>query len=889
MTLPVWLDNLAAYSFQIVILASAGTLLAYVFRLRVPRISLVYWQILFLACLLLPALQSWNHPIQVETSEIAGVVYFEIPNEEIAANQKSSFSITPEAIVLVLIAGAFLRIIWLALGCFRLRRFLRHSKFLSAMPPIGENLSSRIGVQARFFLSNEIDTPATFGLVNPTVILPGSFLEMGEACRESIVCHELLHVRRRDWAVILIEEIIRSFYWFHPAVWWLLARIRLAREQAVDNEVVRLTGGKQPYLDSLLEIARSCGRPKAVPAPLFLKERHLVQRVALLLKEASMNRIRLAISLAGIAVLLAGTVRLASGWFPLTGTPVTVQEDTAEMQSNASKRAPIRVGNKIMGSKLIRKVDPEYPELAKRARVSGNVIVQVTANKEGNVSGAEVINGHPLLNVAAVKAVKQWQFSPTLLNGEAVPVTAVVAVVFTLKDDKAETGSQWEVPPPPSSTAEASGIVGSTDGKVPGGVAGGIVKSILSGDPSDNADKSASQKTPGKGDDQVVKSELIRRVEPAYPELARRVGVEGKVVLGITVDEEGNVPDARVASGHPFLHEAAVAAVRQWKYSPTLLNGKAVPVRATVTVVFALKNDSTKTASGSGIGPGRGAGVGPGIGSGTGGGTGGGTGSGVAVVDPNDFIQKNDGEEISTSQQAPIRVGSKVMESRLIHKVDPIYPEMARRARISGIVRLFITVNEEGFVSDAEVMSGHPFLRDAAIDAVKQWQYRPTLLNGKPVSFMATVTLVFVLKGDKAETGSGSDAPEWPPPDLRINIPGAVVAGKSGGDQSAIVEGRGTQELVIRAANKVMESKLIRKVNPEYPESAKQEGVEGRVILDVTVSERGSVSDIQVVSGNPLLNDAAIEAVKQWQYSPTTVNGEAVPVTTTVTVIFAMK
>ena len=95
MTLPVWLDNLAAYGLQIAILASAGTLLAYVFRLRVPRVSLIYWQILLLACLLLPALQSWNHPIQVETTKTSSVVYIEIPDERIAASQKPSFTRVP--------------------------------------------------------------------------------------------------------------------------------------------------------------------------------------------------------------------------------------------------------------------------------------------------------------------------------------------------------------------------------------------------------------------------------------------------------------------------------------------------------------------------------------------------------------------------------------------------------------------------------------------------------------------------------------------------------------------------------------------------------------------------------------------------------------------------
>jgi TonB family protein len=82
------------------------------------------------------------------------------------------------------------------------------------------------------------------------------------------------------------------------------------------------------------------------------------------------------------------------------------------------------------------------------------------------------------------------------------------------------------------------------------------------------------------------KSELIRRAEPVYPELARRARVEGRVLIAVTVDEEGNVFEIRMIAGHPLLVEAALSAIRQWKYSPTLLNGEPVPAIFTVTMQF---------------------------------------------------------------------------------------------------------------------------------------------------------------------------------------------------------------------------------------------------------------------------------------------------------------
>lgn len=97
------------------------------------------------------------------------------------------------------------------------------------------------------------------------------------------------------------------------------------------------------------------------------------------------------------------------------------------------RREPIRVGGNVLESRLIRKVNPIYPEAAKRERISGRVILNVIVDEQGNVSDIRISRGHPLLNEAAVSAVKQWKYSPTLINGEPVPITATVTVFFNLK------------------------------------------------------------------------------------------------------------------------------------------------------------------------------------------------------------------------------------------------------------------------------------------------------------------------------------------------------------------------------------------------------------------------------------------------------------------------
>ena len=100
--------------------------------------------------------------------------------------------------------------------------------------------------------------------------------------------------------------------------------------------------------------------------------------------------------------------------------------------------------------------------------------------------------------------------------------------------------------------------------------------------------KPAQLSTPKQIGGEVLKSMLIRRVEPVYPEMAKRTRVQGLVILVVTVDEEGSVTEIRATRGEPILVEAAIEAVRQWKYTPTLISGKPVPVTATVTVGFYL-------------------------------------------------------------------------------------------------------------------------------------------------------------------------------------------------------------------------------------------------------------------------------------------------------------
>lgn len=98
-------------------------------------------------------------------------------------------------------------------------------------------------------------------------------------------------------------------------------------------------------------------------------------------------------------------------------------------------------------------------------------------------------------------------------------------------------------------------------------------------------------------------------------------------------------------------------------------------------------------------------------------------------------------------QPTPQRIhqGGNVQAALLVNKVQPVYPPLARQTRISGTVRLHAIISKAGTIQELTVISGHPLLVRAALDAVQQWRYRPTLLNSEPVEVDTTIDVIFSL------------------------------------------------------------------------------------------------------------------------------------------------
>lgn len=182
---------------------------------------------------------------------------------------------------------------------------------------------------------------------------------------------------------------------------------------------------------------------------------------------------------------------------------------------------------------------------------------------------------------AAAAVQKVVRVETEMLNGQLRTPTRIPQKVQMIKEEEA---------PPISSTG---GVVGGVPGGIPGGQLGGVIGGIVS------AASSMAANVPKfvpvvpqrvRISQGVTKGLLIRRVEPAYPPLARSARVQGEVVLSAIISVNGDIENLQLVSGHPMLVPAAITAVKQWKYKPYLLNGQPTEVETTITVIFTLSS-----------------------------------------------------------------------------------------------------------------------------------------------------------------------------------------------------------------------------------------------------------------------------------------------------------
>lgn len=600
------LENLVAYVLQSTALVAASIAALWLLRIDAASVRYAALRATLLVALALPFLQP---RVSASPSPWLRLQSASVATPPVSAPGRTPPPTVPQVAVpnlmawgltLVLAAGILGRLLWLSAGLWRLQRLRRAGEI--AAGDEHADLQTIIGTTAELRYVTGLEQPLTFGFRRPVVLLPASLRSMTAPIQRAVAAHELWHVRRRDWLWMVGEEAVRSAFWFHPAIWILLSRIQIAREETVDDLAILTTGSRKNYLDALLAFADA--RPIFAVAA-FARRRHLLHRMLTISKESVMSSKRLVASCAAMLCIAAAATWSAVAAFPLTdqnprdprpapATPnemVFVPATEADMLE-AIKREPknpdhygalarfyIKAGDfdrAISTLESLAQADPSNPQHHHMIGVfywekafrdtSLSPTQKMTYILSGIAAEDRALSINPEYKEAMI-------YKNILLRLQANHTTDIdqqrqlVAEADTLRNRAMELAKQQGVamgprdpmapppPPPPPPPAE----FGLVDGLVPIKVGGAI--------------------TPPR---------KIRDVRPVFPEDAKVAGASGLVLLEAVIDTAGRVRDARVLRSVPTFDRAALDAVRQWMYEPTLIDGVARPVVMTVTVNFQL-------------------------------------------------------------------------------------------------------------------------------------------------------------------------------------------------------------------------------------------------------------------------------------------------------------
>ena len=295
------------------------------------------------------------------------------------------------------------------------------------------------------------------------------------------------------------------------------------------------------------------------------------------------------------------------------------------------KRAKISQGGVCNGN-AIYLPKPEYPEEAKSQGIKGTVSVQILIDKNGDVESAKALSNHPLLRKEAEKAALKTKFSQTFSSGKPVKIGCVLVYFFNPEDSKQPENKN----------------------EVQNGVAKEIPRICTGG---------------------VANSKAIYFPQPEYPKEAKEKNISGSVSVKVSIDEEGNVTDAEMCSGHPLLRLEAEKAAMKAKFKPTKLSGQAVKI------------------------------------------------SGIIVYN---FKKEDEIEET----KKPVIIDHLPPNTKPIFAPQPDYPAAAKLVGVKGEVKVEILIDENGNVEEANAVSGHPLLRISAEKAAKLTKFKPITLSG---------------------------------------------------------------------------------------------------------------------------------------------------------------
>ena len=738
----VW-DNIVAYSLQIGLLVCLGALVPAMLRLRIPRARLLFWQALLVACLALPWVRPWRQEVvngarQVSTAITAATSTASSAPPSTPVHNSRLFRETPyrEIALWLLAAGVMIRLALLGLGLARLASYRRRGW---EMPPESQMAEPGTETNPALLLSDDVSGPVTFGWLKPVVLLPSRFPSLAPEMREAILRHELMHVNRRDWLFTIAEELVRAVLWFHPAIWWVIGEIQLAREQTVDRAVMEATRAREPYVDALLLMA---GVPITVaPAPMFLRRRHLKRRLMEAMQEvrmATISKTRLVCVLSAATAMVAAACWLATGAFPLSAAPQVVAD------------AP-GVSVNMNGAKLMHRSPVAYPADALAKGVEGTVVVQVKLDANGEVTDAAVLSGPGELRRAAQQSVLTWHFDRSVAmttqvvnidfsksattSGNAQPSDKLLydqainrierrdyqGARLTLNTLINTYGSSQYLPQAKLAIADSWFREGGARGLAQ---AEAEYKDFILFYPNiKDAPESQLRRIQQQTTPKAVNSAGVANLAPPPP--PPPPPPPGSVRMGRII-----VTGLSDSARDELLSRLPIREGGEW--SPEMFDSVNAAAKAfdSHLVVYLTRTDGSgelglEISPASDPAPVFRSG-------GMGGGVGGGVGGGRAVTAP------------APDPSGAYRVGNGVSQPSVIFKVDPVLPDEPGADNLVGTVMLSCVIGASGQAEEIHVVKSIDQAFDSkAIDAVSKWIFKPGMKNGVPVSVRATIEVNF--------------------------------------------------------------------------------------------------------------------------------------------------
>jgi TonB family protein len=274
--------------------------------------------------------------------------------------------------------------------------------------------------------------------------------------------------------------------------------------------------------------------------------------------------------------------RLSAARDELSGTLDQVraarEREGAKAATPAAGQLP-RAGRDVPMPGLLKRLEPVYPLEAAKRGVTGYVVLDALIDKAGKVRDPRVARSVPEFDQAALNAARAWRFAVTRIDGAPAEVSAFLVFAFIIRHEASPPDeldlARFYVEHANYAPAEAA----LTRALETIGREAECVTAIFQA--------AGVQRAAGPG--KIGPPERIKHVKPVYPALAQRARVTGVVVIEGMVGADGRIQCARVVKSVPLLDQAALDAVRQWEFTPVVLNGTPMPIRMSMSVNFSLQ------------------------------------------------------------------------------------------------------------------------------------------------------------------------------------------------------------------------------------------------------------------------------------------------------------